>query len=151
MSGSPRPDPETVARLRRQARRKVARACAWHRHRQTRAAQQITGRPARAFNRLEARFAALLDHWGLDYQWQFRLGPYVYDFELPGRRLVEVHGTYWHADPRFYPPDRLHPAQRRTVLHDLDKLHFAARSGYRLKVVWEHDLKQATLSRAEFE
>ncbi|MBM3322200.1 hypothetical protein FJY69_01780 [candidate division WOR-3 bacterium] len=151
MSNPQRPSSEEPARRRRALRRRVARAVAWHRHRQTRAVQKVTGRPGRAFNRLEAKFAGLLDDWGLDYQWQFRLGRYVYDFELPGRLLVEVHGTYWHADPRFYPPDQLTATQRRAVLHDLDKAHHAARNGYRLRAVWEHDLKRGAVSRSDFE
>ena len=144
-------DPDEVARMRQRKRRQVDRAIAWHRHRKTVAAQQVTGRPGRAFDRLEAKFARLLDDWGIDYQWQFRLGRYVYDFHLPGRLLVEVHGTYWHADPRFYPAANLLIAQRRAVVHDIDKSHHAARSGYRLKVVWEYDLKQGAVKRSDFE
>jgi G:T-mismatch repair DNA endonuclease (very short patch repair protein) len=77
---------------------------------------------------------------GVDYRWQFPLGPYVYDFLLPDRLLVEVHGTYWHADPRSYEGKTLTPDQRRNRLHDIDKQLFAAGRGHRLKVVWEADL-----------
>ena len=77
---------------------------------------------------------------GVDYRWQFPLGPYVYDFLLPDRLLVEVHGTYWHADPRSYEGKTLTPDQRRNRLHDMDKKLFAAGRGYRLKVAWEADL-----------
>jgi G:T-mismatch repair DNA endonuclease (very short patch repair protein) len=77
---------------------------------------------------------------GVDYRWQFQLGPYVYDFLLPDRLLIEVHGTYWHADPRFYEGKMLTPDQRSNRLHDIDKRLFAAGRGYRLKVVWEADL-----------
>jgi G:T-mismatch repair DNA endonuclease (very short patch repair protein) len=75
---------------------------AWSRHAKAAAAQKATGRPARAYNQLEAKLAKLLDEAGVDYRWQFPLGPYVYDFLLPNRTLVEAHGTYWHADPRRY-------------------------------------------------
>lgn len=100
----------------------------------------MTGIPGRSHNRLEAKLAAMMDSWGIDYQWQFRLGRYVYDFKTKDRCLVEVHGTWWHADPRFHPVETLTPDQRRNVLHDLDKKRYAARQGYRLKVVWEHDI-----------
>ena len=98
---------------------------------------------------IEAKFARLLDSWGIDYRWQFPLGPYVYDFLLPGRLLVEVHGGYYHADPRRYAPERLTPAQRRTVVHDSDKRHYAAERGYRLKVIWEHDLNRRQVTRSD--
>jgi G:T-mismatch repair DNA endonuclease (very short patch repair protein) len=118
----------------------VEQAIAWSRHRRTAAAQSATGTPSRAYNRLEARLAKMLDAAGVEYRWQFPLGRYVYDFLLPDRLLVEVHGTYWHADPRSYEGRMLTPDQRRNYLHDLDKRLFAASRGYRMKVVWEADL-----------
>jgi G:T-mismatch repair DNA endonuclease (very short patch repair protein) len=136
------PNPDEVARQRRDRRRSVDLAIAWSRHKRTAAAQQATGGPGRAYNRLEARLAKLLEAAGVDYRWQFPLGTYVYDFLLPDRTLVEVHGTYWHADPRRYDPKTFTPTQRRNLLHDVDKKFFAASKGYRLKVVWEADLNK---------
>jgi G:T-mismatch repair DNA endonuclease (very short patch repair protein) len=136
------PDPDEVARQRRERRRRVDLAIAWSRHRRTAAAQQATGVPGRAYNRLEAKLAKMLGDAGVDFRWQFPLGPYVYDFLLPDRTLVEVHGTFWHADPRRYDPGALTPTQRRNLLHDVDKKLFAAARGYRLKVVWEADLNK---------
>jgi len=135
--------------MRGAARRQFARHMAWRRHERADLARRATGCPGRQFNRVEARLAELLDGWGVDYRWQFRLGRYVFDFLLPGRVLVEVHGTYWHADPRVYPPDRLTPDQRRNVVHDLDKRRFAARSGYRVRVVWEADILAGGVSEAD--
>jgi G:T-mismatch repair DNA endonuclease (very short patch repair protein) len=85
----------------------------------------------------------MLDAAGVEYRWQFPLGPYAYDFLLPDKLLVEVHGTYWHADPRVYEGRTLTPEQRRNRLHDLDKKMFAAGRGYRLVVVWEADLTRS--------
>jgi G:T-mismatch repair DNA endonuclease (very short patch repair protein) len=135
-----RPGPRAEARRRAKVRRAVDRAIAWHKAAKTSKATRVTGVPGRSHNRLEARLAAMMDSWGIDYQWQFRLGRYVYDFKTKDRCLVEVHGTWWHADPRFHPVETLTPDQRRNVLHDLDKKRHAARQGYRLKVVWEHDI-----------
>jgi G:T-mismatch repair DNA endonuclease (very short patch repair protein) len=134
------PDPDDIARQRQARRRAVDKAIAWSRHRRVTAAQAATGTPGRAYNRLEAKLARMLDAAGVEYRWQFPLGHYVYDFLLPDRLLVEVHGTYWHADPRSYQGKMLSPDQRRNRLHDLDKKLFAASRGYRLKVVWEADL-----------
>jgi G:T-mismatch repair DNA endonuclease (very short patch repair protein) len=133
-------DPDDIARQRRARRRAVGQAIAWKLHRRTAAAQEATGVAGRSHNHLEARFARLLDEAGADYRWQFPLGPYAYDFLLPDRLLVEVHGTYWHAGPRVYEGKILTPDQRRNRLHDTDKMLFAASRGYRLKVVWEADL-----------
>ena len=96
--------------------------------------------PGRSFNKLEAKLAKLMDERCIDYKWQFRLGRYMYDFLLPERTIVEVHGSYWHGDPRFHAEQTLTPTQRRNRLHDIRKQHFAAGQGYAYRVVWEHDL-----------
>ncbi|MBN2465913.1 hypothetical protein JXD38_09875 [candidate division WOR-3 bacterium] len=137
------PNPDEIARQRRERRRCVEQAAGWWRHARVAAAQAATGSPGRAYNQLEARFARMLDAAGVEYRWQFPLGPYAYDFLLPDKLLVEVHGTYWHADPRSYEGRTLTPDQRRNRLHDLDKKLFAAGRGYRLKVVWEADLTRS--------
>jgi G:T-mismatch repair DNA endonuclease (very short patch repair protein) len=136
------PNPDEVASQRAARQRRVDRAVAWSQHKRAAAAQKVTGRPGRAYNRLEAKLAAMLDAAGVDYRWQFPLGRYVYDFLLPNRTLVEVHGTYWHADPRRYDPRALTPDQRRNRLHDIDKKFYAAGRGFRLKVVWETDIRR---------
>jgi G:T-mismatch repair DNA endonuclease (very short patch repair protein) len=145
----PSPNPDDIARERRARRRAVEQAIAWSLHRRTAAAQRATGVAGRSHNQLEAKFAKLLDAAGVEYRWQFPLGRYVYDFLLPVKVLIEVHGTYWHADPRRYEGRTLTPDQRRNQLHDLDKKLLAASRGYRLKVGWEADLNRrgVTLSR----
>jgi len=130
-------------------RRRAERALAWKRHLDARRGRRVTGRPARAYNNLEARFARLCELEGIEYDWQFRLGRFVYDFRLPGRVLVEVHGGWYHADPRRYLPDALTPAQQRTIVHDLRKRLHAAERGWRLKVVWERDLARPGVSVRE--
>jgi G:T-mismatch repair DNA endonuclease (very short patch repair protein) len=137
---NPFPGPDEIARQHRSRRREVDRAMGWSRHNRAVAAQRATGIAGRSHNQLEARLAKLLDEAGVDYRWQFPLGPYVYDFLLPDRLLVEVQGTYWHADPRLYEGRSLTPNQRRNRVHDVDKKLFAAGRRYRLKVVWEADL-----------
>jgi G:T-mismatch repair DNA endonuclease (very short patch repair protein) len=143
------PDPDDIARQHRNRRCDVDRAIGWSRHKRTVAAQRATGIAGRAYNQLEAKLARLLDAAGVDYRWQFPLGPYVYDFLLPERTLVEVHGTYWHADPRRYDVKDLTPDQRRNLLHDVDKRLYAASRGYRLKVVWEADIRKGRLTVAD--
>ena len=142
MNPVPRPGPDDIARQHRNRRREAGRAVGWSRYERTVAAQQANGVAGRSHNQIEARFARLLDAADVEYRWQFPLGRYVYDFLLPGKLLVEVHGTYWHADPRRYDIKTLTPTQRRNLLHDLDKKLFAASRGYRLKVVWEADLSK---------
>jgi G:T-mismatch repair DNA endonuclease (very short patch repair protein) len=143
------PDPDRKARERHARRRDVHNLVAWSRHAKARAAQKVSGRSCRQYNKLEAEFARMLEAAGVDYRWQFPLGRYVYDFLLPNHLLVEVHGEYWHADPERHDLKRLTPDQRRNVLNDIDKKLFAAGQGYRLKVVWESDIRSRKLALDE--
>ena len=146
---NPVPESDDIARQHRDRRREVDRAIGWSRHKSTVVAQRATGIAGRSHNQLEARLAKLLDAAGVDYRWQFPLGQYVYDFLLPNRTLVEVHGTYWHADPRSYEGKTLTPDQRRNLLHDVDKRLYAASRGHRLKVVWEADIREGRITVAD--
>jgi len=141
------PDPKELAAWNAWHRREMNRRLAWRRHQRATVTQRATGAQSRAFNRLEAQLAGMMSEWGIDYQWQFRLGRYVYDFLLPKRILLEIQGTYWHADPRLYAPDRLTPTQRRNVERDRQKASYAESQGYHLKVIWEQDLRQGRVDR----
>lgn len=143
--------PEEQAAWNAHKRRIANRDIAWTRHTRAARVQQATGLPGRAYNQLEAKLARLMDEAGIDYQWQFRLGRFVYDFRLPNSTLIEVHGSYWHADPRLYPPDKLTPTQRRNLRHDAVKAEFAKLCGYRVRVIWELDVNAGRVSAAELE
>ncbi len=143
------PDPDELARQRQSRRRAAGRARAWTLHERAAAGQKVTGAPARAYNKLEAMFARLLDEWGADWEWQYRLGEFVYDFRVDRRVLVEVHGRRWHPDPARTPVELMTTIQRRRLLHDIDKKHNAARRGFILRVVWEDDLCAGRVTREQ--
>lgn len=111
------------------------------RHANLTAKQICEGRTGKAFNKLETAFSLLLDSIGAPYKWQAHIGKYVYDFLLhEPNMLVEVHGTFWHADPRFYDADNLRPTQARNVANDEQKEALAASKGFRFMKFWEHDI-----------
>ncbi|MFO7650408.1 MAG: hypothetical protein R6X13_03565 [bacterium] len=142
-------DPNELARERQRRRRAAGRARAWSLHERVAAGQRVTRVPGRVYNKLEARFAKLLDEWGADWEWQFRLGEFVYDFRVAERLLVEVHGRRWHPDPARTPVEQMTSTQRRRLLHDIDKKHNAARRGFVLRVVWEDDLRANRVRREQ--
>jgi G:T-mismatch repair DNA endonuclease (very short patch repair protein) len=141
--------PEEQAAYNAHKRRAINRHVAWKRHDRAARTQEATGRLGRSYNKLEAILARLMDEAGIDYEWQFRLGRYVYDFKLPNRVLIEVNGTWWLADPRFHSPSRLSPTQQRNLQRDAVKAEFATLCGYRVKVVWEKDLRNGHVDFAE--
>ena len=64
-------------------------------------------------------------------------------------RTVEVNGRRWHPDPSRTPVELMTSAQRRRLLHDIDKKHNAARRGFALRVVWEDDLRAGRVPREQ--
>ncbi len=62
------------------------------------------------------------------------------DFLLRGRVVLEVNGTFWHADPRFYPDGPTFPAQLRTATAYARKLSFLTAADIPLVEVWEADI-----------
>lgn len=64
------------------------------------------------------------------------------DFYLPDQNLVlEVNGTFWHADPREFPQGPLHPSQRRTLSRYQTKMTRLAQLGIPVAEVWERDIR----------
>lgn len=101
-------------------------------------------------SRLEHRVAALLDAMGVSYlrQHPFREanGTYgaVADFYLPEWcSVIEVNGTYWHADPRVYPNGPIHACQRRTLSRYERKVALLAKVGVQVAEVWEQDFNES--------
>jgi len=107
--------------------------------------QQIAdGRTGKAFNKLETKFAAILDKMAICFVWQYRLNRYVFDFFLPDTNtLIEIHGTFWHADPRFYDHASLGSIQQKNVANDVNKKQTALDRGFNYTCVWEHDIHNA--------
>ena len=133
--------PAAREKIREANRRQFQSTASRIRHAELTAHQLQEGRTGKSFNKLESVFAALLDDMGIVYQWQAKLHRFVFDFLVYDARLfIEVHGTFWHADPRFYNHDTLKPTQERNCVNDVRKAEAARAAGYRLLVLWEHDI-----------
>ena len=82
--------------------------------------------------------------------WQF-----VYDIcDLEKKKIIEVNGTYWHADSRVYSKDDMIVCNGLTAAavrtRDIEKLEYAKKFGYQVLVVWEidwHSDKEATIQK----
>lgn len=103
----------------------------------------------RRVSKLEDRVADYLSSRGVSFVRQFGIrdplsGRYLatLDFLVNDKIAVEVNGTFWHADPRFYDLESLKPAQLRSLEKWASKIEILERLEIPLIVVWEHDLKQ---------
>ncbi|HAX81912.1 MAG TPA: hypothetical protein DCY40_05030 [Actinobacteria bacterium] len=108
-----------------------------------------SGKIARV-SKIEDVVAKELSALGVDYQRQVGIrgahGRFAacVDFLLAGSIVLEVNGTFWHADPRFYPDrERLAPAQLRTVERYARKIEMLRKAGLQLLEVWEADLRKS--------
>ncbi len=100
-------------------------------------------------SKLEDKVAQELTDRGIIYVRQYAIrnpanGQYVavVDFLLNGRFALEVNGTFWHADPRFFPDGPVYAAQRRTVTRYTAKVAALQALHVPLIEVWEADLEQ---------
>jgi G:T-mismatch repair DNA endonuclease (very short patch repair protein) len=93
---------------------------------------------------IEVRVQALLEELGVNFLAQHDLLPNLrVDFFLPDHGvMIECHGTYFHADPRFCGPGKkpLNAAQRRKRRADAALARFIEATDWRLLVLWEHDI-----------
>lgn len=64
------------------------------------------------------------------------------DFELPNKIVIEVNGTYWHSDPRFYPDGPIHKSQINVDRAYTKKMKVLKKLGYQVVEIWEHDVDQ---------
>jgi hypothetical protein len=54
--------------------------------------------------------------------------------------LIETHGEFWHADPRFYDRSKLRAVQTSNLANDFRKQAAALAVGFRFAMFWEHDV-----------
>ena len=102
-------------------------------------------------SKIEYEVAKALSAIGIDAIHQYGLreaatGRYVacLDFFLPDLGIaIEVNGTYWHADPRFYDRSHLSQSQVRTTERYAVKVDLLRELGIPLVEIWEHDIKQS--------
>lgn len=112
------------------------------------AASQEYWKANRFRSRAEAKMAGLLDAWKVPYERE-RVIPMkdggngyalVLDFLIGERIALFVHGCWWHVCPTCRIAPR-YVKQRRNMEKDLRHISRLEAMGYKVVVVWEHELK----------
>ena len=79
---------------------------------------------------------------GYDIKPEFLIEGRPYDtFVLSKNLLIEVNGTVWHRDPRFY---KMTDDVKFIHQKDAEKINLAKKCGYDIIVIWQHDWEQCT-------
>lgn len=83
-----------------------------------------------------------LDHMEISHVSQYRPEGtrIIFDELISPDCLIEVNGTYWHADPRVYSSGSLNHIQQNAKRRDSRKAAWAETHDYRLIVIWEDDI-----------
>lgn len=148
---------EAVNKIRAANHRQFAQAGAREAASQRTANAMQSGKLQRV-SKIEKQVASILEESKINFTHQkaFRdsLGRYsaCADFYLPDLGAVlEVNGTYWHADSRFYAPNSLNETQLKNLKAYARKTAMYEQLGLKLLEVWEADLKSdapAAVSKA---
>lgn len=78
------------------------------------------------------------------------------DLILPDRRLaVFIHGCFWHKCSKHYvaPKSNLGywiPKLKRNVVRDKQSKKILRKQGYKVMVVWEHEIKDKSKLKSKF-
>lgn len=82
----------------------------------------------------------ILIELGISYEYEKRIDKYWTDF-LVDKLDIEVQGTYYHVDPRFYKNEsELTERQKVQIVRDKKKQAILGIEGYQVLYIWEHDL-----------
>jgi G:T-mismatch repair DNA endonuclease (very short patch repair protein) len=92
---------------------------------------------ARGVSLLETEFRQLLLKLDAQFDPQYKLEQYRYDFKV-NNLLIELQGSFWHADSRIYKKPR-YKLQRDSIKRDRAKKNLALRLGYKYAAIWEYD------------
>ena len=115
---------------------------------------KITSRGRGVVSNLNKKVFKILVDNNLDFDIEFKLkNPkaryYAYNIILKNsNKIIEVNGDYWHGNPKLYKADDLllkgssqEITYKEKWAKDKKKIRFARNRGYKIIVIWEHDLK----------
>lgn len=78
---------------------------------------------------------------------------YQYDFRIGKNILLEVHGDYWHGNPKKYGESSglkpLNEQQKNKITQDKIKEQYAKENGWKLFVIWEEEINKEDWSVLE--
>jgi len=87
----------------------------------------------------EKNMKKILKNNNIDFEFQYVVGGYNYDFYLPKYNiLIETDGDWWHCNPEKYEP--IYESQKHTIEHDKVKNKIAKDNNIPLIRIWESEI-----------
>ena len=97
-------------------------------------------------SKLEEKFATeFLEKLGVKYIYQFEakdIGRWFDFYLLEHNIIIEVDGSYFHADPRVVSEDKLKPMHKKNIRVDEYKNRWALAHGIPILRIWEKDINE---------
>ena len=101
-------------------------------------------------SKLQNHIVKLLRRAGIQCQTQYKIGKYYFDIRI-GNKLIEINGSYWHANPKEYKATDIikYPGKKRTLAmnvwkKDLKKKLQAQKRGYKVFYLWQDQINNST-------
>jgi G:T-mismatch repair DNA endonuclease (very short patch repair protein) len=102
-------------------------------------------------NKIESIVYDYLKSLNITVDYSAILASYQYDFIIKGKRiLIEVHGDYWHGNPKYYSINgsndkrKLNQIQLSKQERDREKEKWAISRGFNLIKLWEDEINNGT-------
>lgn len=87
---------------------------------------------------IEKLVAAWLEADGIPYRTEVKVGKCHIDIVVGKKGAVELNGCFWHCCHQCYPKKTREQQMKR--FRDIHRYQFLGRKGYKLLVLWEHDI-----------
>lgn len=97
---------------------------------------------------LEKRIKKILYSNNIKFEEQKFINRFPYDFLIEDKYILEIQGTYWHCDNRFYNDNDTIKRNNKTILvskiweKDNIKKNIVEKYGYTIFYLWEYDINQ---------
>lgn len=101
--------------------------------------KSVKSRPKKT--KIEKTTEQKLQELGVSFKYNFILhNKAQYDFLINDNIVLEVHGDFWHGNPKVY--NKLTERQEYKKQRDIEKQKLAEENGYKYLVIWESEIKE---------
>lgn len=104
-------------------------------------------------NRIEKIVENYLIEHNIPYQYSIIMSKFQFDFLIENRIVIEVHGDYWHANPKFFNlmgtdgKRKLNKMQLSKIERDVIKSQFLLDHDFKLLCLWEDQILNGEFMR----
>jgi G:T-mismatch repair DNA endonuclease (very short patch repair protein) len=93
-------------------------------------------------SKLELEIINKLKNSGIKLETQWHFKGFYFDGKIINKNIViEIHGDYWHCNPKIYKNGPINEMQKAALRRDFCKKDKIEKAGFKRFVIWENDYK----------